>query len=489
MSIPYEFVDLNENRMNISGHVIQPSDVQPQTAHSSTNEVSLTSQKQNPQGKQPVPKGFTTHPTLDNLNQLPNPKLHDEKSKSQVPATTTDQARKTFTEGPSVLLTDEANAEEFGVDLKKNTSQETFDVPSNRYTPGMVKSTGDRALVDMVNDLPNLIEETGCIVDKTCVPGPDCYEENVHFVRRKCLGRGSFGEVSLCEDKITQKLFVIKQVSKNKLRSSEIIVPSKLKHLNLTGLYGLIQRAGKDKGNPTMELLLEYCGLSIKEYYKQNRVLTDAQKWEVSKQGCAGLDHMSSNNIVHLDIKPENICIDVWADGSVVVKLTDFGSSRRLLEEPLKFVGLTPGYLAPEVCKMLLQRQSVRKLDITGKVDTFAFGLVIMFLYKGYHILVKFIDNGKQSLSQMQMKLIKLMADSRTEFVHDLIPDECDFKMRFLLRELTLLNHHDRFSAQQALGYIEEIAKDSMESENDPVEKRTKSAPGMELSPFKKCLP
>jgi hypothetical protein len=47
------------------------------------------------------------------------------------------------------------------------------------------------------------------------------------------------------------------------------------------------------------------------------------------------------------------------------------------------------------------------------------------------------------------------MADSRTEFVHDLIPDECDSKMRFLLRELTLLNHHDRFSARQALGYIE----------------------------------
>jgi hypothetical protein len=38
------------------------------------------------------------------------------------------------------------------------------------------------------------------------------------------------------------------------------------------------------------------------------------------------------------------------------------------------------------------------------------------------------------------------------------------------------------------LNYFAEIAKDSMESENDPVEKRTKGAPGMELNPFKKCL-
>jgi hypothetical protein len=55
--------------------------------------------------------------------------------------------------------------------------------------------------------------------------------------------------------------------------------------------------------------------------------------------------------------------------------------------------------------------------DITGKVDTFAFGLVIMFLFKGYHILVKFITNGnlnyngisKDKLSQMRRKLIELV--------------------------------------------------------------------------------
>ncbi|XP_060589284.1 mitogen-activated protein kinase kinase kinase 3-like [Ruditapes philippinarum] len=303
MSNPDEhFVDLKEKKVNIAGHVIQPSDVQPRTAHSSTNEVSFTSQKQYPQGKQPVPKGFATHPTLDNLNQLPDPTFTpEEKSKTKVSAATTDKSTKTFTEGPSVPLTDEANAKEFGVDLKKNTSKETFDVPAKRYTRGTVKYTGVRALEDMVNGLRNrLDEETGCIVDKTCVPESDCYEENVHFVRRKCLGRGSFGEVSLCQDKKTRQQFVIKQVSKNKLRSSEIIVPSKLKHLNLTKFYGLIQRYyGKDKGNPTMELLLEYCGLAINKYYDQFGLLTDAQKWEVSKQGCAGLDHMSSNNIVH----------------------------------------------------------------------------------------------------------------------------------------------------------------------------------------------
>ena len=55
-------------------------------------------------------------------------------------------------------------------------------------------------------------------------------------------------------------------------------------------------------------------------------------------------------------ITAENICIRMKEDGTFEIKLTDFGSSR-LPQEPLKFVGLTPEYLAPELCKMFLQAQ------------------------------------------------------------------------------------------------------------------------------------
>jgi hypothetical protein len=47
------------------------------------------------------------------------------------------------------------------------------------------------------------------------------------------------------------------------------------------------------------------------------------------------------------------------------------------------------------------------------------------------------------------------MADNRTEFVHNLIPDECDIDMRDLLLKLTRHQHQDRYSARQALDYIE----------------------------------
>lgn len=47
--------------------------------------------------------------------------------------------------------------------------------------------------------------------------------------------------------------------------------------------------------------------------------------------------------------------------------------------------------------------------DITGKVDTFAMGLVIMYLYKGYHILVKVINNGNTTYEGIDGEVRKIM--------------------------------------------------------------------------------
>lgn len=38
----------------------------------------------------------------------------------------------------------------------------------------------------------------------------------------------------------------------------------------------------------------------------------------------------------------------------LLLKITDFGSAK-LPHEPIKFVGWTPEYMAPEMCKLFLQ--------------------------------------------------------------------------------------------------------------------------------------
>ncbi|XP_045168839.2 uncharacterized protein LOC123531709 [Mercenaria mercenaria] len=555
------FIDLKKLKGPGSGANFQPSDdAQPIFAPGDLQvkqQLLFNSLKVSPNTRSRITPGIQgIIPQLSNL--LPDPTFgHAEKQFLKKPTSHTAQPSKTFTEGPPLPLTVGEDADQFGVELRNNTSKafgfeynlkSDVSVPTSKYIEGTVKYTTKAALKEMVQDLARLDNTTtGCIVDETCAPECDTYDKDIHFLSEQCLGRGSYGTVDLCYDSKTQKPFVRKQLAKGALRTSEIIVPTTLNHHNITKFYGLIQRENANEGNPTMELLIEYGGEALNKYFQEGKTLSDPQIWDASKQGLAALVHISHYSIVHLDVKPENICIYFKNDGSLVLKLTDFGSSR-LPQEPLRFVGLTPEYLASEICKMFLQSQNpgldfgLTEADITGKVDTFAFGLVIMFMYKGYHILVKVINNGKtsydgidaQTRRLMHMNLMMLMAEDHSEnsFVHSLIPDECDLDMRDLLTKLTEHRHQDRFSARQALDIIEGmehkikmsvrpeqkmrdatdqqqqliqnqvplivdpdcqhgmgipgIAEDCMESDNGPVKNRTKDALRMKLKPYGK---
>lgn len=496
----------------------------------------------------------TQRQVLPNVFQdvLPAPTFGSEKlplAENRVLSHEQKQPLKTFTDGPQLPVFDN---KEFGVDLRKDTSK-TFNYelklqdsrPAHCYTKGEVKYTTKGVLKQMVEDLAKLKEEnTGCIIDETCDIERNDYIENIDFLVDECMGRGSYGKVDLCYDSNTKKPFVRKLLSKEILRASEIIVPLTVNHDNITKFYGLIQRKANKEGNPTMELLIEYGGCALNKYFIMGHTLTDAQIWDLAKQGLEALAHISHYSIVHLDVKPENMCVSWNPCGSLLLKLTDFGSSR-LPQEPLKFCGLTPEYMAPEMCKMFLQAQrsglnwGLSEADITGKVDTFAFGLVIMYLYKHYHILVKVINNGNTSYEGLDMptkrllhmQLVTLMADESSEIslVQNLIPDECDLEMRDLLVKLTEHHHQNRYSARQGLDFIENkqccskvsfkpekkvkdpveeeylqkhvpvialdscfkmeipvIAEDCMESDNGPVKNRTKDALRMKLQPYGK---
>jgi len=102
--------------------------------------------------------------------------------------------------------------------------------------------------------------------------------------------------------------------------------------------------------NDDIVLILEY--LSGGDLYSRimnsQEVFTEVDISQFVKQIIQGLQHIHALNIVHLDIKPENIVCENLQEFNI--KLVDFGLSRRLAEErDICVMQGTPDFVSPEV--------------------------------------------------------------------------------------------------------------------------------------------
>jgi len=98
--------------------------------------------------------------------------------------------------------------------------------------------------------------------------------------------------------------------------------------------------------------LIFYFSLSGGELFEritaEGYVMTEAEVINYMRQICEGIRHMHEQNIIHLDIKPENIMCQTRS--STNVKLIDFGLATRL--DPNEVVKITTGtaeFAAPEI--------------------------------------------------------------------------------------------------------------------------------------------
>ncbi|KAK9455223.1 hypothetical protein V1511DRAFT_499815 [Dipodascopsis uninucleata] len=158
------------------------------------------------------------------------------------------------------------------------------------------------------------------------------------------IGKGSFGKVYLAKHKLTGLKVVLKSADKSDLNlAREIHHYRQLLHPHIARLYEVIITES------LVWLALEYCpGDDLYTYVSNKGRLSIDQTQRIFSQLCGAVAYIHAKNIVHRDIKLENILMDKYGR----VKLCDFGFTREC--EPKRLLQTFCGticYAAPEMVK------------------------------------------------------------------------------------------------------------------------------------------
>jgi serine/threonine protein kinase len=130
--------------------------------------------------------------------------------------------------------------------------------------------------------------------------------------------------------------------------------------------------------------VMEYvAGLLITDYCDQHK-LTVAQRVELFKQVCDGVQHAHQKAIVHRDLKPSNILV-TEVDGKPVPRIIDFGIAKpislgaredqTIFTQAGSLIG-TPGFMSPE-------QLNPNVSDIDTRTDVYSLGVLLYTLLTG----------------------------------------------------------------------------------------------------------
>ncbi|ESO87006.1 hypothetical protein LOTGIDRAFT_235177 [Lottia gigantea] len=168
-------------------------------------------------------------------------------------------------------------------------------------------------------------------------------------VKDVMLGRGKFGEVKKCTEKKSGRMLAAKFIEMNgpqdkKEILNEVEIMKHLQHPRLLQLYDAFEK----KNCVCLVLELISGGELFERVINDDFILTEKACVMFLRQICEGVSFMHSQNILHLDMKPENIlCLS--REGNRI-KIIDFGLARKYNpKEDLRVLFGTPEFVAPEV--------------------------------------------------------------------------------------------------------------------------------------------
>lgn len=194
------------------------------------------------------------------------------------------------------------------------------------------------------------------------------------------IGVGGMAKVYKATDKLLQRQVAVKILKDQyaededflKKFSNEAQSAAKLSHVNIVSVYDI----GQDliKGKKVYYIVMEYVeGQTLKDLIDQEGGLSNHDLTDYSIQIAQALKSAHSYNIVHRDIKPQNILIDKYG----LLKVTDFGIARVSTNATITYTSSILGtvhYISPEQAKGKF---------VDAKSDLYSLGVVMYEMATG----------------------------------------------------------------------------------------------------------
>ena len=209
------------------------------------------------------------------------------------------------------------------------------------------------------------------------------------YVQEAKLGAGAFGEVFKVRHRGTRKLYALKVIkcsNDEELNNvmDEMKALSKLDHPNITRLFETKHRQNKEF-SAEISLLFEYCtGGTLSERLLRRSTKKDHLQWMC--QLADAVAYMHSRNLVHRDLKPDNILLTHNPDD---IKIGDFGLSRDFVVVKRDDQTWESYYMTNGCGTLLSMAPEVFGGHYTEKADVFALGVLFYAIAERQYLEVR----------------------------------------------------------------------------------------------------
>lgn len=256
------------------------------------------------------------------------------------------------------------------------------------------------------------------------------------------IGYGGMAEVFLAHDQLLDRDVAVKMLRDQFLSDKELLQQfqreaksaARLVHPYIINIYDVVSDGS------SQYIVMEYVdGVTLKEYMQEHKLGLNTVL-EIGVRLADALEHAHSHNVIHCDIKPQNILLEK----NLNPKIADFGIAKMVTNQTMVYSKAVMGsvhYISPEqasggkitACSDVYSLGIVLFEMLTGKVPytgNTAVAVAMMHVEKPVPKLADYMENVPEGLQQIIDKALAKRCEDRYANAGQLRRDLLNIKMK-----------------------------------------------------------